>query len=79
MQNFFVCLKVMLRSSKRWWLWKELIVGWLALMALKRIGCDVWQLEFQAGNVTTSVKSDYLLHGYMLPVFLATDQLHRPQ
>jgi len=28
MQNFFIRLKVMLRSSKRWWLWKEPVVGW---------------------------------------------------
>ena len=48
------------------------------LVALKRTGCDVWQLEYQAGNVTASVQSDHLLHGYMLPVFFATDQLHSP-
>jgi len=48
------------------------------LMTLKRIGCDVWQMECQASNVTASVQSDHLLHGYMLPVFFATDQLHRP-
>jgi len=48
------------------------------LVALERTGCDVWQLECQAGNVTASVKSDHLLHGYMLPVFFATDQLRRP-
>ena len=47
-------------------------------MALRGTGCDVWQLECQAGNVTASVKSDHLLHGYMLPVFFITDQLHRP-
>jgi len=41
----------------------------LALVALKRTGCDVWQLEYQASNVTASVQSDHLLHGYMLPVF----------
>ena len=50
----------------------------LALAALKRTGCDVWQLECQASNVIASVKSDHLVHGYMLPVFFATDQLHRP-
>ena len=34
----------------------------LALMSVKRTGCDVmWQLECQAG-----VQSDYLLHGYIL-------------
>jgi len=26
MQNFFIWLQVMLRSSKRWWLWKEPVV-----------------------------------------------------
>ena len=50
----------------------------LAWVALKRTGCDVWQLECQTSNVTASVKSDHLVHGYMLPVFFATDQLHRP-
>ena len=38
------------------------------LVVLKRIGCDVRQMECQANNVT-SVRSDHLLHGYMLPVF----------
>ena len=47
-------------------------------MALKRTGCDVWQMECQASNITANVQSDHLLHGYMLPVFFATDQLHRP-
>ena len=36
------------------------------------------QLECQASNVTASVQSDHLLHGYMLPVFFSTDQLHHP-
>ena len=40
------------------------------MVALKRTGCDVWQLECQASTVTASVQSDNLLHGYMLPVFL---------
>ena len=34
----------MLRSFKRWWLWKKADCG-LALVALKRTGCDVWQME----------------------------------
>ena len=50
----------------------------LALVALKRTGCDVWQMECQASNITAGVQSDHLLHGCMLPVFFATDQLHRP-
>ena len=49
----------------------------LALVGLKKTGCDVWQMECQASNVTANVQSDHLLHGYMLPVFLVTDQLHR--
>jgi len=48
----------------------------LALMALKRTGCDVWQLGCWASNVTASVHSDHLLHGHMLPVFFDTDQSH---
>ena len=50
----------------------------LALVRLRRTGCDMWQMEYQAGNVTASVQSDQLLHGYMLSVFFASDQLHRP-
>jgi len=50
----------------------------LALLALKRTGCDVWQMECQASNVTANVQSSHLLHGYMLPAFFATDQLRRP-
>ena len=45
--------------------------------ALKRTGYDVWQMECQASNITANVQSDQLLHGYMLPVFFTTDQLHR--
>ena len=43
----------------------------------KNRGCDVWQMEYQASNVIASVQSDHLLHGYMLPFFFTTDQLHR--
>ena len=50
----------------------------LALVAPKRTGCDVWQMECQASNITANVQSDHLLHRYMLPVFFATDQLHGP-
>jgi len=51
----------------------------LALVALKRTGCDMWQLECQAGNVTAIVHTNHPLHGYTLPVIFATDhQLHRP-
>ena len=49
----------------------------LALVALKRTSCDMWQLECRANNVTASAQSDHLVHGYMFPVFFATDQLHR--
>jgi len=34
----------------------------------------VWQLECQASSVTASVQSDHVLHEYMLPVFIDTDQ-----
>ena len=50
----------------------------LALVALKRTGCDVRQMECQASNVTANIQSDHILHGYMLPVFFATDQLCSP-
>ena len=40
----------------------------LALVALKRNGCDVWQMECQASNITANVQSDHLLHGYIFPV-----------
>jgi len=43
------------------------------LAALKTACCDMWQLECQASNVTASVQSDHLLHGYTLP--LATDKM----
>ena len=48
----------------------------LSSVALKRTGCDVWQLECQASSVTANVQSDHFLRGYMLPVFFATDQSH---
>ena len=77
MHNFFHLTEGMLHSSKRWWLWKKAGSG-LALVALKRTGCDMWQMECQASNVTANVQVDHLLHRYMFPVFFATDQLHRP-
>ena len=40
----------------------------LALVGLKN-NCDVWQMKSQASNVTANLKSDHLLHRYMLPVF----------
>ena len=44
-------------SSTRWWLWKKAGCG-LASVALKRTGCDVWQMECQTSNVTANVQSD---------------------
>ena len=41
------------------------------LVALKRTGCEVRQMECQASSVTANVQSDHLLHGYMLPVFFS--------
>ena len=64
--------------------WTTFSSGWRygaffqTLVALKRTGCDVWQMECQASNVIANIKSDHLMHGYMLPVFFATDQLHCP-
>ena len=50
----------------------------LALVALKRTGCDVWQMDCQASNVTANVQSDHLLHGDMFQAFFTTEQLHGP-
>ena len=51
------------------------------MVALKRTGCDMWQLECLASNVTASVHSDHLLHVYMVPVFssLITRIIHHAQ
>ena len=76
MHNLFICLKVCCIPPNVGGL-KKADCG-LALVALKRTGCDVRQMECQASNVTASVQSDHLLHGYMLPVFFVTDQLHCP-
>jgi len=60
LQNFFIWLKVCcvfqtLEALKR-------ASCGLSSVAVKRTGCDVWQLECQASNVTPSVQSDHLLH-----------------
>ena len=47
---FFQTLEALKRDS-----------GGLSSMALKRTGCDVKQLEYQASNVTASVQSDNLM------------------
>ena len=65
MHNFFIWLKVCCIRPN---------VGG----SEKKTGCDVWQMECQASNVTANVQSDHFLYGYMLPVFFTTDQLHRP-
>ena len=62
-QKLFHLTKDLLRSFKCWWLSKELVVGWRYWL---------WKdpfVEYQACNVTASVQSDHLLHGYLLPVF----------
>ena len=59
-----LCLSVFLTS-----LMHLILLTNLALVRLRRTGCDMWQMEYQAGNVTASVQSDQLLHGYMLSVF----------
>ena len=42
----------------------------LSLVALKRTGCDVWQVECQASNVTARVQSDHLLANTSFQSFL---------
>ena len=46
---------------------------WVGIGGSEKNGCGVRQMECQASNVTANVQSDHLLHGYMLPVFFATD------
>jgi len=60
LQNFFHLIEGLLRSFKRWKLRRASCGLWSE--AAKRTGCDVWQLECQASNVTASVQSDQLLH-----------------
>ena len=48
----------MLVAVKKSWLCS------VALMAPKRIDCDVCQLECQSSNVTANVQNDYLLHAH---------------
>ena len=50
----------------------------LALVALRRTGCDMWKMVYQTSNVTASVQSDQLMYGCMLSVFFTIDQLHHP-
>ena len=76
MYNFFIWLKVCCIPPNVGG--SEKVVCGFALVALKRSGCDVWQMECQASNVTANVQSDHLLHGYMVTVFITTDQVHRP-
>ena len=71
LQNFFIWLKVCCVLSNVGAL-KRASCG--LSVALKITGCDVWQLECQTRDVTASVQSDHLLHGYMLAVFFDTDQ-----
>jgi len=40
----------------------------MMLVVQKRAGCDVWQLECLASNVTASVQSKQHLHVHTLPV-----------
>jgi len=54
------------------------VICCVALEALKRTDCDVWQLECEASNVRATIQSDHLLQGHMLPVYFAIDQLHCP-
>ena len=62
----------LLRSFKRWWLWRQPVVvigdsekNWLWCVATG-----------MASNVTASVQSGHLLHGYVLPVFFGTYRSH---
>ena len=69
LQNFFISLKTCCVFSNVGGCEESQL--WVVIT-----GCDVWQLECQASNVTTSVQSDHFLCQYMLAVFLDTDHLH---
>ena len=46
MLNFIISRKVMLRSSKRWWLWKEQVVGWHRCLWKELVlMCDNWNVR----------------------------------
>ena len=51
---------------------------WGGIGGSEKNQCNMWQMECQASNITANVQSDHLLHGYVLQVFIATDQLHPP-
>jgi len=42
---------------KRWWLWKGESCC-VALVAVKKADCVVWQVEYQPSNVTASIQSN---------------------
>jgi len=48
-------------SAKRWWLWKGEL-RCVALEAVKRASCVVWQLECQVSSVTESVRSGHRVY-----------------
>ena len=50
----------------------------LALVALKRTGCDVWQMDCQASNVTANVPVTTFCTDICYQSFFATAQLHHP-
>jgi len=78
MQNFFIWLEAVLHSSKRWWLWKQPVVGWhWWLWKEPVVMCGNWNVG-QATSQQVFKVTVHLLHGYTLPVFFTTDQLHRP-
>jgi len=66
---------------EKWWTFSPVSMHTVFLQNVggsEKTGCDVWQLEHQASNVTASVHIDHFLHRHTFLVFFATDQSHRP-
>ena len=64
--RYVAFLQILVALGWHWWLWKEPVVT-----------CGKWNVRQATLQQTANVQSDHLLGGYMLPVFFATNQLHR--
>jgi len=65
MQNFFIWLKVISRSSKHWWLWKEPVVGWhWWLWKEPVVMCGNWNIRSQQVFKVTTFCTDTCLQSF---------------
>ena len=73
MHNFFIWLKMCCIPPNVGGSEKKPVVGWhWWLWKEPVVMCGKWNVR------QANVQSDHLLHGYILPVFFATHQLHHP-